>query len=180
MVRSIVRNLSRTLFVFVLSGCDSSKPAPSGGPSPSVPDGVFVAKVAEKPIDVSDAKKASREGEEVVIHGRIGGSKSPFVAERAMFTLADMRMPPCNANPDDKCPDPWDYCCEPKDKLLANTLTAQLTGPDGKPLKLDLNGVKGLKPLAEVIVAGRVASKSEQSMVVNIARIEVKPAAAGR
>ncbi len=180
MVRSTVTYASWTVVILLLCGCDSSKPAPSGGSTPSIPNGVFVDRVAEKSTDVADAKKSAKEGNEIVVHGRIGGSKSPFVAERAMFTLADLRLPPCNANPDDKCPDPWDYCCEPKDKLLANTMTAQLTDKDGKPLKLGLKGVQGLEPLSEVVLAGRVASKSDQSMVVTISRIEVRKAAASR
>ncbi len=108
------------------------------------------------------------------MQGRIGGGVNPFVAERAVFTLADLSLPPCDANPDDKCPTPWDYCCEPQDKIVAASVSVQVADDAGKPLKLGLNGVNGLRPGGELIVKGRVASKDGNSLVVSATTIFVK------
>jgi hypothetical protein len=90
-----------------------------------------------------------------------------------MFMLADPNLPSCNERHDPGCATPWDYCCEAKETVLESTATVQIVGPDGKPLKLGVEGEHGLKPLTEVVVAGKVLSAGE-NVVINAVGIYVK------
>ncbi|RIK67294.1 MAG: hypothetical protein DCC65_07030 [Planctomycetota bacterium] len=162
-----------------LAACDRSSATSSGDATASqndaaVPAGLFVDAAPSGARDVIPAKQQAQAGESIVVHGRIGGSRSPFVEGRAIFTLADMSLPPCSDNPDDACATPWDYCCEPVDKLMKGTITVQVADEAGAPLRVTLESRGGLRPLAEVTVEGRIAQKTgDSAMVLNASRIFV-------
>lgn len=180
----LVLSLSLAGLVLVaLAGCEQKPPAPaapSGGnaaqqPAAQLPRTLFVAEPIADAKDVLAVKKSAEAGKEVVIHGRVGGREDPFVSGRAIFMVADMSLPPCNARSADMCKTPWDYCCEPKDALTAATATVQIVGPDGKPLKVDLSQAPELKPLTEVTIKGKVSQKEgEQILVIDAQSIYVK------
>lgn len=156
-------------------GKDEPKLATPAKPAAvTVPDSVFVAAAPADAKDVKAAKSTLKKGDKVTLVGRIGGSAKPFVAERAIFTLADKAMKACNENPDDKCKTPWDFCCDPRDVITANTVTIQVVDADGKPFKTGLDGVKGLKPLATVTVTGTVSSAEGGNVVINASGMHVK------
>ncbi len=167
--------------ILAASGCEqgSSDAGSAGGktagqPKAHLPADLFVAEAPDGATGVQAAKKAGQPRADVVVRGRIGGRKDPFAKGRAMFTLVDMDVPTCADKSNDHCPTPWDYCCEPKDNLLANALTVQVVGEDGRPLDTALDGIRGLKPMAEVVVAGKVASRDDAGgMVVSATGIFV-------
>jgi hypothetical protein len=138
-------------------------------PKAPLPTGFFVEKPPENAKDVSEARKAEtlKPGDEVVLRGRIGGSKEPFVAGRAVFTLMGRGLKACSENPDDKCSKPWDYCCETKADILANSVTVQVVDAKGQILRTDMKGRRGLKELSEMVVVGKVASADGKAVVVN-------------
>jgi hypothetical protein len=142
-------------------------------PKAPLPAGFFVEKEPENAKDVSEARKAGtiKAGDEVVLRGRVGGSKEPFVAGRAVFTLMGRALKACNENPDDKCSKPWDYCCETKQDILANAVTVQIVDPKGQVLRTDMKGRRGLKELSEMVVVGKVASADGKAVVVNATAI---------
>ncbi|HVU64221.1 MAG TPA: hypothetical protein VHC70_09605 [Phycisphaerales bacterium] len=154
----------------------SRTPAPGAGSSAPLPSGLFLAAAPADSKDVKDAKASAKQGEKIVLTGRIGGSEEPFVDGRAMFTLVDLRLKYCGQDDkDDHCKTPWDYCCEPADALAANSATIQVVGADGKPLRTSLNGVQGLKPLAKVTVTGTVADVAQGNLIVRAEGIHVLP-----
>lgn len=164
----------------IVVGCNEQpKPAaPASGAAPAspaaLPAGLFVAATPPGAAQVKDAKAAAKKGEDVVVVGRIGGSKEPFNENRAAFTLVDTRVKACGETAkDDPCQSPWDYCCEPRDVLTANMATIQVVGSDGKPLRAGLEGVSGLKQLATVTVSGRVADAGSGVFVVEARAIHV-------
>lgn len=138
-------------------------------PKAPLPSGFFVGTQPESAKDVSEARKGGtlKAGDEVVLRGRIGGSKEPFVAGRAVFTLMGRALKACNENPDDKCSRPWDYCCETKADILANSVTVQVVDAKGQILKTDMKGRRGLKELTEIVVVGKVSSADGKAVVVN-------------
>ncbi|MBY0311415.1 MAG: hypothetical protein K2W85_05050 [Phycisphaerales bacterium] len=138
-------------------------------PKAPLPSGFFIEKQPENAQDVSEIRKAGtlRAGDEVVLRGRVGGSKEPFVAGRAVFTLMGRGLKACNENPDDKCSKPWDYCCETKEEILGNSITVQVVDARGQILRTDLKGRRGLKELSEMVVVGKVASADGKAVVVN-------------
>ncbi len=161
------------VLVAAMSACErkpAAAPAPTtaAAPSAGLPTGLFLAAAPEGAREVAAAKPTLKSGDTVVLVGRIGGSEEPFVKDRAMFTLVDRGLKTCGeGDPDDSCETPWDYCCEPRATLTANSATVQVLTPEGAPAKVDLNGLKGLKPLAMVTVVGTVASADGQNVVVN-------------
>lgn len=177
---SATKNLAWISLVALLvaAGCSESteqtrKPSGDEGAASAakLPADLFVATAPADAKGVEAAKQSAEVGRDVVIHGRIGGRRDPFVTGRAVFMLADMVMPTCREKHGDGCPTPWDYCCEPKERVLANTATVQVVGDDGRPLKIDLDGQNGLEPMAEVVVAGKVSMCDENGAVVVDARV---------
>lgn len=124
---------------------------------------------------VAACKLAAKQGDEVTVVGRIGGSRNPFVADSAVFTIVDPALKPCNAKDDDHCRTPWDYCCEDRDAIKRSMATIEIAGDDGTPLALPLRGLQGLDPLAMVSVTGIVTERNDQGvMVVRAKRIAVQ------
>ena len=58
--------------------------------------------------------------------------------------------------------------------MLAHTVTVLVTDEAGKPIRAGLRGWQGLQPLSDVVVSGRVASKTKDgAMVIHARRIHV-------
>lgn len=117
-------------------------------------------------VEVRRAKAEAKEGDSVVLSGRIGGRVEPFSAERAVFMLMDSALPTCDDKEDDHCSTPWDYCCETPQDITANSATVQVVGEDGRPLALDLRRIAGLKPMDRVVVVGTVGSRPTPEVLV--------------
>jgi hypothetical protein len=162
----------------LLAGCErkanhaghnhQTGPAANGAATTAaeLPATLFVTDEPAEAVAISAAKRSAEVGDTVVVRGRIGGSRAPFVEGRAVFTLADTSMMACSDRSGDGCPTPWDYCCEPREDLVANTLTVQIVDDAGQPLRRSLQNVAGLKPLAEVVVQGRVLQKEGATVMV--------------
>lgn len=143
--------------------------------APGLPEGLVVRGPAQG-THVAAAKAAARQGEEITLVGRIGGSVNPFAADRAIFTIADPALVSCaDMDEPDHCKTPWDFCCEDRAKMRAGTATIEVAGADGKPLAVALRGVQGLEPLATVAVSGTVVERNDAGLlVVRAKRIEVR------
>lgn len=144
-------------------------------PKDGLPAGFFLGEAPPDAKDLSDARKNGdlKPGQTVTLRGVIGGGKDPFVAGRAVFTLMGAALKPCNANPDDHCKTPWDYCCETKVDIAANSATVRVADATGNPLRTDLKGRAGVKELSEVIVTGTVASAGNGGVVINASSLHV-------
>jgi hypothetical protein len=164
-------------------GCDrpadkAAAPAAKEAQSADVlPANLFLSSPPEGARGVGEVKADPTAKDAVVIHGRIGGRKEPFLEGSAMFLLVDSKIKTCFELHGKGCPTPWDYCCEPKDALLANTATVQVVGADGRPLRLGLAGISGLDPTREVVVTGTIAPRENtDTLVINAVGIYVTPA----
>lgn len=181
--RLVVRISSVWMLGLSVGGCrDGAGQTETRGAGGSADAAVALAPglfLDEAPADVQDletVKRGAAVGDDVVFRGRIGGRVEPFVEGRAILMLADMRMPTCAQRHGDGCPTPWDYCCEPRDDLLANTATIQIADASGRPLKRGLKGVEGLMPVAEIVVTGKVSQRDDGDvMVVDASGIYVVP-----
>ncbi len=124
-----------------------------------LPANLFLSAPPDNVMALGAVKQDAAIGDEVVFEGRIGGRGEPFVDGRATFLIADSSLKICSEIPGDTCKKPWDYCCEPRDNLLANTATVQIVDGEGNPLKLSLKGEQGLTETATVVVTGKVTAK---------------------
>lgn len=171
-------------FAFLCIGCDrggqetadnSNATAMADRTGSGVRDGIFVDTVPAGAQGVAELKKNAVENSDVVIRGRIGGRAQPFVDGAAVFVLTDSSLKSCDQLHGDACKTPWDYCCETPESIAANTLTVQIVGDDGKPLRESVRGTHGLDRLKEIVVAGKIASRDESggTIVINASRIAV-------
>ncbi len=195
-LRRIVLGVSALLMAATLFGCSGTKNKAAGAkPDQAEPSGtsekkdektsistaerieipgvVFSEKAPDGAVELAKAKENAKEGDEVVIRGRIGGVPDPFVKGRAVLTLCDMSVVACNDQSGDNCPKPWDMCCDPN--RFARSAAIQIVGEDGKLLSMDLEGKNGLLPLSVLVVKGKVGPRPDKSsFVVNASEIFVE------
>jgi len=162
-------SLSGMIVLLAVVGCQRS-PTPQGGQGASadLPANFFLAAEPPAALGVRAAKSASNK--ELVVRGRIGGRRDPFVAGAAIFLMTDKSLPTCSDRHGDGCPTPWDSCCEPPEEVRAATATVQVLAPDGRPLPTSLRGRNGLEPGVEVVVVGTKAPDEDHSGLVISAR----------
>ena len=166
----------------VIVGCDQDEssttppqPQPTANSAAALPAGLFLEKAPSGAVELAAAKKTAKPGDEVVVRGRVAGNADPLAPNRAILTLLDSAVPTCEKSPMDKCPTPWDACCESRETLQASTATIQVVDADGRPIKTTLRGVNGIDPLKELVVVGKVKDAGDPStLVINATRLYVK------
>ena len=164
--------------LIVAVGCDRGATAESktDAPSDAIPATLVLANAPANAEDVKLAKANLKPGDEVVLHGVIGGRVDPLAANRAIMTVIDPSLPTCDkmSGGDDHCKTPWDACCEEQETIAAAAATVQVVNDKGQPLKIGLNGHKGIAPGKDVTVVGKVRSAEDKNLVVDATGIYVK------
>jgi hypothetical protein len=162
------------------AGCDfhnghgPAGPGPEGG-GPSDQAAVEAGKAfllgsePAGPKGVRDVRKDAKNGEEVVLVGRVGGLDKPFTEGRAAFLVVDPSLKPSN------CECPWDYCDCGEDELTAARLNVKFVGPDGKTLKADAREMFQIKELTTVVVKGKLSRDDKDNVSVTATGIFVRP-----
>lgn len=126
--------------------------------------------IAEEPDDaigVIAARESAKNGEPVVIVGRIGGATNPWIDGRAAFTLLDASMTAVangtNSGTNEIC---MDDCCA-KERTACTTLV-KVVDQNGRVLPADTRKLFGVAENDMVVVRG-VASKDENGNFVVLA-----------
>jgi hypothetical protein len=142
----------------VLVGCGGGTNAPPAATGPSAEGAKYV--LTAEPADakgVKELKAGAKDGDEIVIEGRIGGDEKPWIEGQAAFMVVDKSLNPCST--EENCPTPWDYCCSlnelPECKALVKIVDA-----DGKTVTSDAKTLLGVKELSTVVIKGK-AKKDE-------------------
>ena len=156
-----------------LAGCgDTSNlpPLPEFRPT-LAPDEGFVA-TAEPPgaVGVIALRNDAKDGQEVVVVGRIGGSGQPIVKGRAAFTIVDLSLEPCCLEDE-----PWTFCCTAKDELAKGTVLVRFTDEHGKTLARDARGLLGIKEMQTVVVRGKARRDADGNLTVEAVELFVRP-----
>jgi hypothetical protein len=100
-------------------------------------------------LDVMDVREQAKDGEPVVILGRIGGGVKPWIDGRAAFLLVDERiLPSCT---DEKCDENCQHCAL---ELAEATTMVKFLGEDGKVLPVDARTLLGLGDEQTVVIRG--------------------------
>jgi hypothetical protein len=148
------------------SGCGQTNTPPSG---PSAEGKAFV--LSAEPTGAKGVKALkvdSKDGEEIVAEGRIGGDESPWIDGQAAFLIVDKSLKPCNEIPGDNCPTPWDYCCDANELPSCKALV-KFVDENGKPLTTDARKLLGVKELQTVVVRG-TAKRDEAGNLTVLAK----------
>lgn len=174
-MRSLTTRLGASLVAtatFTLVACDkpATPPTPAATTTTatvSLPAGLFVADAPAGAVGVIAARATAKAGDHVVLLGRIGGSRSPFVSNRAIFTIIDPSLKSCvEMGDDDHCPRPWDYCCEDRKSLTNGMASIEIADTAGKPLAIGLESEGTLKPLMLVVVEGTLQASEGGTLLV--------------
>ena len=174
-MRNLMVSLS-LLVALVLVGCDRDSTAQSN-PEPAadaIPASLVLATAPSDARDVKAAKEGVKPGDDVVIHGVIGGREEPIAANRAIITVIDPSIQTCDKMKGDTCKTPWDACCVDQQEIAAGAATLQVVNDKGQPLKVGLKGHKGIEPLKDVTVVGKVRSADANNLVIDATGIYVK------
>jgi len=150
------------LFVGLLiaAGCGDKAPAPTAK-TPAAATGHAAGGsellLAAEPADargVIELREKAKDGDQVVVVGKVGGSREPCVKGRAAFTIVDMSYQSCDER-GESCDTPWDYCHAPQEQIAKASAMVKLVDGDGKTLAKDVQDSFGIRPLQVVVVQGR-------------------------
>ena len=144
-----------------LVGCSSQEGTPQSADSES--NAYLTSSEPAGAMAVGEARESTKDDDEVVLVGRIGGSAEPFVDGIAAFTIVDLKVPHCSA--DEGCPTPWDYCCE-QNQVKENIATVKVVDEQGKPVSKDARQLLGVEELATVVVHGQAQRDDEGNLAV--------------
>ena len=163
---------------WLLVGCGrpAAQPTPTvKTPAPKIDGTKFV--LAEEPADaktVLEVREEAKDGDDVVIVGRIGGDRDPWVTDRASFLIVDPTLIPCNERKGDNCPTPWDYCCD-ADVLAKSKATIKFVDDAGKTLANDARQLFNVKELQTVVVKGQAKRDEAGNLTVLASGLFVRP-----
>jgi len=131
-----------------------------------LPSDLFVGSPPANALGIGEARKSAQEGKPIAVRGRIGGTAKPIAYKYAMFIMTDMSLPLCK----DGCAD---FCNVPRKELLEKIATVQVVDGTGRPIKSPIEGINGVKPLAEIVVQGTVAKQDANMLLINAQNIYV-------
>lgn len=159
-------------------GCGSSEvpvtPTPTTA-TPAVAKDLLLTAEPQDAKGVIETRENAKDGDDVVIEGRIGGDHNPWVEGRAAFLIVDRSLVPCNERAGDNCPTPWDYCCDSA-TLPKSKATIKVVDDEGKTIPTDARQLLGIKELQTVVVKGRAKRDDEGNLTVLASALYVKPA----
>jgi hypothetical protein len=130
--------------------------------------------VAEPPgaIGVIDARRSAQNQDDVVVVGRIGGKKVPWVRGMSAFMIVDCSLKPCSEKSDDHCAEPWDYCCAPN--LAKSIVLVKLVDESGNLVRQDARQLLPVKELDTVVVQGKARRDKSGNLTIVASRVYVR------
>ena len=159
------------LVAFSFASCTKEPTMTEGPPEGTarVPGTMWLSTAPEGAVSPHSLRETGTLGEVVVV-GRVGGGKSAFTENRAMFTLVDSELDPC---PDEEgCPTPWDYCCyDPRDIHHASVTVEVHEG--GRMMKVGVKDDHGLDHLKTVTVKGTLTKDDSDNYILVASGIHV-------
>lgn len=169
-----------TFLSATLLGCTSETSSTTSSdsiqqPGLAVVDGsaYLLSSEPKDPASVIHLREEAATDDEVLLVGCIGGSTNPWIEGRAAFTIVDLSLKSCNDKLEDRCPTPWDYCCE-TDKLPTAGALIKFVDDAGKVLKADPKTLFGVKELSTVIIKGSAKRDDADNLTVLASGIFVK------
>jgi hypothetical protein len=159
--------------VAVFAGCSETNSGPNG---PSA-DGAKYLLTSEPAgaLGVLDARKTTKDGDDVVIVGRIGGREDPWGNGQATFSIVDPSLLACTDREGDNCPTPWDYCCVHPEELHAGMATVKIVDDKGDAVQKPAKELLGVKELQTVVVRGRAQRNDKGNFIVLATGLYVRP-----
>lgn len=155
------------IVIVTLSGCSRST---ANASAVAVTRDFHLAEEPSGAVEILDAKDVAKDGQPIVLVGRLGGGINPWIDGRAAFLLVDTRIAPSCADGDQceaGCPD-----CN-KEMIAASTMVKFL-GDDGKVLALDARELLACKEQSTLVVRGTANRDAAGNLSVSAERIFVR------
>ena len=156
--------------VLVMAGCKEDKPAEKP-PMDGTP--YLLTSQPAGSLEVKELLREAKDGDEVVVTGRIGGERDPWVEGLAMFNIVDNSLVPCNEIPGDNCSLPWDYCCDPN--VAASRTLVEVVDKNGQTVAEDARRLLRVKELQTVVVKGTARRDTDGNVTLIATGIFVQP-----
>ncbi len=157
------------LFAILSVGCSQdATPDLSGteSPGPQIDGSRFLLdKEPEDAKGVIACRASAQTDDQVVVVGRIGGRKDPWIKGRAAFSIVDTSLLACNDREGDDCPIPWDYCCE-TDKLPTSTAHVKFVDSEGRVLEAGARDLFAVKELQTVVISGSAQRDDAENLTI--------------
>lgn len=177
----MIKSLSQSLLalsVITCLGCGTqsapSTPTTSVRPAPAAEGRQYLLDAEPEGTEsILHVRDESKDGDNVVLVGRIGGDVNPWVEGRAAFSLVDLSAKACSDIPGDSCPTPWDYCCE-TDKLAKGKTLIKFVDGDGKPVAMDARQLLGVKELDTLVVQGTAQRDESGNLSILASKVFVR------
>src|SRR5262245_59172951 len=122
---------------------------------------------------VATTREKAKDKDEVVVVGRVGGRKSPWVKGAAAFSIVDTSLKACNERPGDTCPTPWDFCCE-ADLAKESLFVTVVDDKTGQTLKQDARELLKLHELETVVVQGKARRDKNGNVSIAASKIFIR------
>jgi len=149
------------LTLFTLSSACSEA---NNGPPPvdASPEAQKLALSADPGVALAVAKaKADGPKDDIIVEGRLYDITKGYAVMRIM----DLKMDYCGEiNKEDKCPTPWDYCCDTREDIAAGSLMVEARNASGKPIKTP--ALPNLRLLDKVKVKGKLTKDDHGNFVL--------------
>ncbi len=158
----------------IVAGCSRDNSSPPNTPSS---DGAkyLLAQEPAGALPVKEVRQKAKDGEDVVIVGRLGGSKEgTFSPDRVLFFIVDPGFKTCDEIPGDTCPTPWDYCCEDATVLKQGMATVKVVDDQGKTIPQNAKTFLGLKELQTIVVQGKAKKDDKGNLTVLASGIYIR------
>lgn len=152
-------------------GCAPAAQPPTNTVSSADGAKYLVKSEPQSAVGVGAARESSKDNDEIVLVGRIGGSSKPFIDGVAAFTIVDPKVPHCSK--EEGCKTPWDYCCE-QNQVKGNIATVKIVNSDTKPVQEDARKLLGIKELNMVVVRGTAKRDDAGNLTVLANQVYVK------
>ena len=138
--------------------------------APTIDQRYLLKEEPEGAADVIAVRNKAKDQQDVLIVGRIGGKKNPWIRGVAAFPIVDRSLESCDQK-GHNCPTPWDYCCStnlPKAMVLV-----MFVDETGAVVKKDARELLGVKELDTVVVQGRARRDKAGNVVIVASKLHV-------
>lgn len=138
--------------------------------APSVDEHFLIKEEPAKAAGVIAVRNTAKDQQDVLVLGRIGGKKNPWIRNVAAFAIVDQSLQSCDQK-GHNCPYPWDYCCSPN--LAKSMVLVIFVDEKGEPIKKDARELLGVKELDTVIVQGKARRDKTGNVVIMASKLHI-------
>lgn len=162
-------SIALAVATLALAGCGQDAGVVVGTPGPIVPavdmSSYMIPELPEDAASVIETREQAKDGDEVILVGRVGGSSNPWIDGRVAFSIVDESLKACSDIEGDECAMPWDYCCE-TDKLPGGTALVKFVDGEGNIIEGNAKELLDIQELSTVIIKGEAARDDAGNLTV--------------